>query len=278
MSDHLPPAEQWARFRFSIIGALLACPPEAGQLRHRLVQLAGQLWRHPLDGTPMRLSVATLERWFYAARGAQDPVAALRPRRRRDAGCSRLLSVVLTDKLHEQHQAHPSWSMRLHHDNLRAWAASQQGLAVPSYSTLVRYMKARGLRKRRRPRPGPGAQAAAERLAQREVRSCETEFVHALWHADCHQGSRKVLLPGGRWIVPQLFGVLDDRSRLACHLQWYHSECAETFVHGLSRAPRKRAAPRALMTDNGSAMLAGEVREGLARLGVVHETTLPHSP
>ncbi len=42
MSDPLPPAEQWARFRFSIIGALLACPPEAGQLRHRLGQLAGQ--------------------------------------------------------------------------------------------------------------------------------------------------------------------------------------------------------------------------------------------
>jgi hypothetical protein len=32
------------------------------------------------------------------------------------------------------------------------------------------------------------------------------------------------------------------------------------------------------MTDNGSAMLAAETRQGLARLGIHHETTLPHSP
>jgi hypothetical protein len=32
------------------------------------------------------------------------------------------------------------------------------------------------------------------------------------------------------------------------------------------------------MTDNGSAMLALETRGGLLRLGIVHETTLPHSP
>jgi transposase InsO family protein len=40
----------------------------------------------------------------------------------------------------------------------------------------------------------------------------------------------------------------------------------------------QRGLPRSLMTDNGSAMLADETRHGLARLGIVHETTLPHSP
>jgi putative transposase len=32
------------------------------------------------------------------------------------------------------------------------------------------------------------------------------------------------------------------------------------------------------MTDNGAAMLAEETVGGLARLGVVHQTTLPYSP
>jgi hypothetical protein len=36
--------------------------------------------------------------------------------------------------------------------------------------------------------------------------------------------------------------------------------------------------PRALLTDNGAAMLAAEVRQGLETLGIVHETTLPYSP
>jgi putative transposase len=32
------------------------------------------------------------------------------------------------------------------------------------------------------------------------------------------------------------------------------------------------------LNDNGAAMLAAEVTEGLGRLGIVHETTLPYSP
>jgi hypothetical protein len=32
------------------------------------------------------------------------------------------------------------------------------------------------------------------------------------------------------------------------------------------------------MSDNGAAMTATEIAEGLVRLGVLHETTLPYSP
>jgi transposase InsO family protein len=49
-------------------------------------------------------------------------------------------------------------------------------------------------------------------------------------------------------------------------------------VHGLIQAILKRGLPRALMTDNGAAMLAEETRQGLSRLAIVHETTLPYSP
>lgn len=40
----------------------------------------------------------------------------------------------------------------------------------------------------------------------------------------------------------------------------------------------KRGLPRALMTDNGAAMLAEETTSGLASLSVLHQTTLPYSP
>jgi hypothetical protein len=45
-------------------------------------------------------------------------------------------------------------------------------------------------------------------------------------------------------VTPILFGVLDDRSRLACHLQWYLAETAELIAHGLSQAFQKRGLPR----------------------------------
>jgi putative transposase len=95
---------------------------------------------------------------------------------------------------------------------------------------------------------------------------------------DFHHGSVRVLLDNGQWAYPLILGVLDDCSRLCCHAQWYLTEAAEELYHGLSQAFQKRALPRALMTDNGSAMLAHETTGGLARLSIVHETILPYAP
>jgi hypothetical protein len=110
------------------------------------------------------------------------------------------------------------------------------------------------------------------------VRSFEAEYVGGLWHLDFHVCSRPVVTRAGRWVTPHLLGVLDDRSRLACHAQWYLTESAEMLVHGLSQAFMKRGLCRALLTDNGSAMLAAEVGTGLEELSVLHETTLPRAP
>lgn len=86
-----------------------------------------------------------------------------------------------------------------------------------------------------------------------------------------------MLTPKGQWIKPVLLGVLDDHSRLSCHAQWYWTQTAEDLVHGLSQAFCQWGLPRALMTDNGSAMQAAEFIQGLGRLSIVHDPTLPYS-
>jgi transposase InsO family protein len=274
--------ERWAQLRFSVIGQLLAAPPAAGTLRGELAKLAAREWRHPSTGEPVRFGVSTIERWLYRARREQhDPVAILKRKRRRDAGNQDSMSAPIRAALRAQHAAHPSWSVQLHTDNLRALAKTQPQLsALPSYSTIRRFCKAQALWKRRRlsSRDTAGALRAEARLEAREVRSYEAGYVGGLWHWDCHFGSRKILTVRGEWATPVLFGVLDDRSRLACHLQWYLAENAHNVAHGLSQAFQKRGLPRAALSDNGAAMLAAEVTEGLARLGILHETTLPYSP
>ena len=274
-------SERWARVRFAIVGPLLAAPLAPGALRAELARLAQQPWRHPITGAPVRFGVSSIERWYYAARGAPDPVGVLRRRRRQDAGQQPSLSLALRQALRAQYQAHPRWSYQLHADNLAVLARADAALGpMPSYATVRRFMKAQGLRPQpRRARSStPGAERAAVRLAEREVRSFEAEYVHGLWHLDFHAGSRPVLTRAGTWETPHLLGVLDDCSRLACHVQWYRAETAETLVHGLSQAIQKRKLPRALLTDNGSAMVAAETQQGLHDLGIVHETTLPYSP
>ena len=152
---------------------------------------------------------------------------------------------------------------------------------MPSYVALRRYMTGSGFRKRRRLGGGrrtAGALAAESRFENLEIRSYESEYTNALWHLDFHGGSLKVLLNDGRWVHPQLLGILDDHSRLCCHAQWYLAETSENLVHGVCQAFEKRGLPRAIMSDNGGAMISDEFTEGLARMGIVHEKTLPYSP
>jgi len=217
--------------------------------------------------------------------GRADPVRRLDPRALVHASAPRpgrqpAVAESCRQTLLTQYAAHRSWSYQLHHDNLAAEVRADAARGpLPSYATLRRFMQAHGLWKQRRFPDTPGGRRAAARLEQREVRSFEAEYVHGLWHLDFHHGSKKVLTPAGEWVTPLLLGVLDDRSRLACHVQWYlGEETAEHLVHGLSQAFQKRGLPRALMTDNGAAMTAAEVTQGLTRLGVVHRPTLPHSP
>ncbi|MBS0486422.1 MAG: transposase [Proteobacteria bacterium] len=275
-----PKRDRWARLRFSIIGPLLAAPPGPRELNAAFAALAAKTWRHPETGLDVRFGASTLERWYYKARRAADPVAALRDRPRADEGCFPSLSAAAIAALTAQYREHPGWTAQLHLDNLRVACRAQDPCTpVPSYTTLRRYLRARGMHRQARPkRATEGAVAARDRLEQLEVRSFEVEHVAALWHLDFHHASRRVLTRAGAWVKPMLLGVIDDRSRLVCHLQWYLDESARSLVHGLSQAFMKRGLPRALMTDNGAAMLSEEVTSGLAALGVVHQTTLPYSP
>ncbi len=274
--------ERWAHLRFAVIGWLLAAPPGKGELKATITELASRAWQHPTTGKPVRFGFSTIERWYYRAlRERADPVGVLRRKVRVNAGQQHAVSDAVRQVVLAQYAAHKSWSIQLHHDNLVALAESEPSLKpVPSYPTLRRFMKANGLDKRRRlsSRTTDGADRAEARIGDREIRSYEAEYVNGLWHWDCHHGSRKVLTARGEWATPILFGVIDDRSRLACHLQWYLAETAEVIAHGLSQALQKRGLPRSALSDNGAAMTAAEITQGLARLGILHQTTLPYSP
>ncbi len=274
--------EKWAHFRFSVIGPLLAAPPDYGQLLAELDHLAGKLWQHPINDEWKQFGRSTIERWYYLALGEpNDPVGVLARKVREDCGTHPSLSTELREKLTNQYRQHPSWSYQLHSDNLGALAEKDPELGkAPSYPSVLRFMQAHGLIKRPRRGRGhtAGVQAAEQRFEDFEIRSYESEYVNALWHCDFHHGSLKVLLPEGQWRGVELLGVLDDCSRLCVHAQWYFSETAENLIHGLTQGLEKYGLPRGLMSDNGSAMTAAETVQGLARLGIVHETTLPYSP
>jgi putative transposase len=270
---------RWALLRFSVISRLLAQPPAPGELASELERLAETVWQHPVTGEPVRFARSTIERWYYVARTDTDPMRVLRRKVRRDRGSQRTIGAALAAVVRGQYAEHSSWSYQLHLDNLAVRVAEEPRLGpLPSYASLRRYLLAHGLAKQRRRPSRELEQRTAASRSRREVRSYEAEYVGGLWHLDFHHGSHKILTAGGEWVRPLLLAILDDRSRLVCHAQWYLDETAQSLVHGLVQAFLKRGLARALLSDNGSAMLARETREGLERLSILQQTTLPYSP
>ena len=87
--------ERWANLRHAIIGALLAAPPDRGELRAALDALAARTYLHPITGAPVQFAFSTIERWWHLARkaaGHGDTVQALRRKIRKDAGTRRSVS------------------------------------------------------------------------------------------------------------------------------------------------------------------------------------------
>ena len=77
-NDQIPMWQRWAQFRFAVIGKLLSSPPQKGQLQKAIQKLAQQTYQHPIDpDRRISLGASTIERWYYKAKGAADPIAAL---------------------------------------------------------------------------------------------------------------------------------------------------------------------------------------------------------
>jgi transposase InsO family protein len=274
-------SDRWAFFRFSVVGSLLARPPAKGELCKELRTLANKAYKHPVSNCMTKFHYSTIECWYYKAKNSQDPVAALARKLRSDNGKHIRTDPEIIKILGEQYKHYPHWSYQLHSDNLEAVIEHRREIQiVPSYATVRRRMMERGWVKKAsfKKNQTPGQKKAALNFENREQRSYEAEYVHQLWHLDFHHSSLRIVDSNGQWHTPKALCILDDHSRLCCHIQWYLNETAEVLIHGLSQAFFKRGLPRALMTDNGAAMVAHETCNGLKRLGIKHKTTLPYSP
>ena len=251
-----------AEFRFAVIAELLVSPPETGYLRQRLDELCQKPWKDPVSGLPSQISRTTIERWYYRARQAENPVEVLFPKVR--TGESIVLNSEMLIELERSYKEFPQWTTQLHYDNFCVWLV-QNKMVRPSYATVRRLFKRRGWWR-------------TKKIQIKEIRSYENPFVGGLWHLDFHHGRRLVIAPNGKKLVPICLAIMDDCTRVCSHIQWFFHEDTKVLVHGFVQGLLKRGCPRSLMSDNGAAMTSHEFTQGLSRLGIKHELTLPYSP
>ena len=253
-------------FRYGIICELLVRPPEAGMLSSRLTEIAGRNYKEPWSEREANFSVRTLERWLAIAKKAQFPSHALQPKPRSDFGTSRKLCLEHIGWLNVYRIKFPSWSVRLMFDNM---LADKHKTTPPSYSTILRYLKGTGYTPQK---------YLHKRKQAREVQSFEVEYVGELVHMDFHKGSRKIIDSDGEYKQAICCAIVDDKSRLVCHVQWYLNETTEVLVHSMIQALMKRGLPRHFYSDCGSAMRGYEFEAGLKVLDITQKRTMPFSP
>jgi hypothetical protein len=197
-NSNRPGPKSWEQLRFAVIGPLLSSPPKHGELKAELIRLSQKLWLHPITGELSQFKFSTIENWLYRARKkSNDPVGALKREVRSDCG-KISINPKLQEALQAQHKDHPTWSYMLHRDNLVALVEKEADLGpMPSYSTICRLMKAKGMTKKKKKKWQENRVEVIWKDV--EVRSYETEYVGSLWHFDFHHASRTILAPNGEW-------------------------------------------------------------------------------
>lgn len=259
-------AHEQGLFRFGIISELLSRPPGKGELAMRLREISERSYTQPWNKKTISISVRTLERWYFAAKKNPRPSEILQPKLRADRGESRVLTEEHKSNLADFRLKYPSWSIQLMYDN---FVLIPFKINAPSYSTVLRYFHSLGFFSNK---------SRDKKNKKKEVRSFEVEYVGQLWHMDFHKGSRMITNEKGEFQQAICMAIIDDKSRLICHAQWFTNETAEVLVHGFIQAILKRGLPRTFYTDNGSAMKAEELKAGLDVLDIKQEKTLPYSP
>jgi hypothetical protein len=199
-TDHAPSARvRWARLRFQTVGPLLAAPADAGELKGRIEELAARAWRHPTTGGSTHFSFKTIERWWYIARAAKDPFAALARRVHGHAGTHPSIGPALADAVASQHRD----------------ATLLPALGVASLAPRFR--------ERRRARCGhrDGRRDAEKRcdcggrhLAPHEARDERGRHTQAVAHADEDRVAQRVIVGGGAKPVPRTAARQDFGRRL----------------------------------------------------------------
>ncbi|WP_045875782.1 DDE-type integrase/transposase/recombinase [Pseudofrankia sp. DC12] len=232
-------------FRYGLVREA-ADPGLSARARGRLVrQLAAGEHAGP-DGTPVRVSRKTLDRWIRAWRvGGFD---ALVPAPRRVEARTPAEVLALAAALKRENPARTAAQVgRL----LRAssgWA--------PSDRTLQRHFEALELNTR----PDGTAPAAFGRF--------EADRPNDLWIGDALHG------PPVAGRKTYLFAFIDDRSRALVGYRFGYAEDSVRLAVALRWALASRGVPAAVYVDNGSAFVDAALRRACAVLGIrlIHST------
>jgi transposase InsO family protein len=245
-------------FRYEIIAPLLSLSGPRGTLKREIHKLAARLHDHPRRG-PISVGVGTIEEWLLRYR--RDGLDGLEDTRRRDLGKSRRIDPELADAIADLAEGRPE----LDGPGLLAELATRtDSVALPSLSTLYRFLRSRGLDQRRAP-------------GRKDHRAFAFDLAGDCWQGDVMYGPALPTKDGQRRKT-FLIAILDDATRVIVHAEFYFEQHLRSLKDCLKQAMLKRGVPRRFYFDNGQIFRSRLLLALCARLGIQLIHTRPYQP
>ncbi len=248
-NDPTKPKDLLALRRFEIVCHLQAQRQSGLPLCACLQAASARPW--PAEGGAY-YAYRTLETWWYDYQKGGYPALCGKPART-DAGQSRSLDEATGLWLVEQIKESPGTPLQV---LLRYWRA--QGKALPSSSSVYRYLKAAGYDRRT---------LRAGRLESGPQKAFEAPAPNDLWMVDFATGP-SLHVPGGKALGTHLCVLIDDHSRLIPFAAYYLAADTASFLHTLKEAVLRRGLPHKLYTDQGGPFINHHAKIVCANLGI----------
>jgi len=247
-----------ALFRYEIIAPLLSITGPRGALKREISRIAAKQHDHPRRGL-IAVCAGTIEEWLLRyRRGGLD---GLEDKRRRDLGKSRRIDAELADALIELAEGRPDLDGP---GLLSELAAKPEDVALPSLSTLYRFLRSRGLDQRRAP-------------GRKDHRAFAFDLAGDCWQGDVMYGPALPTKDGQRRKT-YLIAILDDATRVIVHAEFYFEQHLRSLKDCLKQAMLKRGVPRRFYFDNGQIFRSRLLLALCARLGIQLIHTRPYQP
>ena len=231
-------AQEIGLFRWQIVGEARDVSLSARE-RGRLVRGLAEREHLAPDGSRVRVTRTTLDRWIRAYREGGFTGLVPAPRRVANGTPERVLELAVA--LRREQPARTA--AQIHRIIVEAEGAS------PSARTIQRRLAAAGLRWK-------GSEVA------RALGRFEAESRNELWTGDALHGP----LIDGRRVF--LFCFLDDHSRLLVGYRWAAREDVLNASRALRAGIAARGLPKAVYVDNGSPFVSGQLLRACAVLGI----------
>ena len=254
--------KQVAVFRFRVIGDFVdGTTLSRGETKTLMKQKCAHKWQIPGSGRS-RVSKSAIKEWVVRYKRSGNRLEALYPQGRSDRGETRTIDDDTALGLIALRKELPDITLPK-----LLLEAKDRKIVLPgknvAYSTLYRFLKAKGLADR------PAS-------APKDRRKFEEKDPNDMWQSDVLHGPSVTV--DGKQRKTYMIAFIDDMSRLIPFAAFFLHERLEYFLDAFRRALLMRGLPKKLYVDNGPAFRSNHLEFICASLGIVLIHAKPYQP